>query len=162
VKDSSHLLKTPRFDEKTHIIRDSETGRPILDGHIIEFKSCIYKGEEVKTPDWDVLELQWDLLRMACIAEPKYEEEDEDEEDEDEEDEEDDEDDDTEAATAAWLEGISDEYEEMEVDLALGFTTEEEEEMSSTDFSSPFRPPGGSLARRCLEGRPPRKRSTLR
>jgi len=118
VKDSSDLLKMPQFDEKTDITKDSKMGRPILDGHIIDIKPGIYQGKEVKAPDWDVLELQWNLLRMTCItaaAEP---------EDEDEED------DDPEVATAAWLEGISDEYEQMEVVPALGFTTEEEEEMN--------------------------------
>jgi len=53
----------------------------ILDGHTIEFNPCIYEGKEVKAPDWDVLELQWNLLRMTCItaaAEPKDEEEDDD------------------------------------------------------------------------------------
>jgi len=71
---------------------------------------------------------------LTAAAEPKDEEED----------------DDPEVATATWLEGISDEYEQMEVVPDLDFTTEEEEEMSGTDLPSAFRPPVPSAKRQIV------------
>lgn len=61
--DPREVLTRPQ-GEGSLVVRNAETGRPILDGEIIEVTS----QDKSVIPNFEILQFQWDLLRMACLS----------------------------------------------------------------------------------------------